>query len=234
MTITRVDDIVADVITEISQVPGTSTQLYSAGRIKQYVQDALLMEMEAAWWPDYMMWFNVALDGVNGFITTDLTGPISSIDDYGDIQMAFPAGSNKRLRELPPTMNPYLLTAGGAHYMSADGSTPHRPLRVWPMTATGNIVIRARQNEPIPFVTDAVVRLDRLLLMYDACWMYTVDDGTVPQQVQKYQQLATKRRQQMIANLSLQPIQLDPRLPDSAYMDGTDDSFFVLDTDPLA
>jgi len=226
---TPVDDIVADVITELSQVPGVATQMYSSDRIRQYVQDAWLLEIEAIWWPEYMMWFNVALDGSTGSITTDLTGPISSIDSYSDIQAAFPATSNKRLRELPPGLNPYTLTGGQAMYMSADASVPHRPLRVWPADATGNIAIRARQNEPIPFTSSSTVLLDRLLLMYDAAWMYAVDDGTVPQQVQKYQMLATKRRQQMIVGHNQQPLALDPRFPDASLMDGVQNDFFILD-----
>jgi hypothetical protein len=233
---TRVDDIVADVITELSQVPGVATQLYSSDRIRQYVQDSWLLEIEAIWWPQYMMWFNVALDGVTGIPTTDLTGPISSIDDYGDIQLVFPIGSNKRLRELPPGMNPYLMSGGATRYVSADATVPHRPLRVWPQSATGNIAIRARQNEAIPFTSTSTVLLDRLLLTYDAAWMYTVDDGTVPQQVMKYQQLATKRRQQMIASANQQPLELDPRFPGWEMNIEQEQMFpniIVLDTTPV-
>jgi hypothetical protein len=55
--------------------------------------------------------------------------------------------------------------------------------------------------------------LDELLIKYDACWQYAVDDGTVPAQVNKFQLLAQKRRKQVFANFSQQPLMLDPRFP---------------------
>jgi hypothetical protein len=221
---TKVDDIVNDVITELSQVPGVITQMYSSGMIRQFVQDAWLLEIDEMWWPEYMMWFNVPLDGTTGSLTQTLTGPISTIADFSDVAMVFAADSNKRLRTLPPSMNPYTIDAGGVGgrplYVSADATVVGRPFRVWPATATGNVAVWARQRNVLPFSGTDLVYLDRLLLMLDACWMYTVNDGSVPQQVQKFQQLAAKRRVQVLAGNAQQPLQLDPRFPDqSTYVE---------------
>jgi hypothetical protein len=85
-------------------------------------------------------------------------------------------------------------------------------------------------------LTDKVY-LDPLLLLFDACWMYSVDDGTVPAQVNKYQVLAANRRKKMIAQYSQHPIALDGRYnwQDMVATDGGwDGDFFVLDQDPLA
>ena len=49
-----VSDIVNATINLLSQVPGIATQVYASGRIQQMVQDALLLELEEMWWPDYM------------------------------------------------------------------------------------------------------------------------------------------------------------------------------------
>lgn len=254
MVATFVDSIVETVITELSQVPGAGTQLYASDRIRQFVQNAWLLEIEAAWWPDYMVWFNVGLDGVTGQLTHPLIGPISGIQNFSDVQVVFPVDSNRRLRALPPLMNPYVLTGNQPVYLYPDAVTENKPFRIWPTTATGSVAVFARQREAIPFTSASLTYLDPILLMYDAAWMYAVDDGTVPQQVQKYQQLATKRRQQLIANISQQPIPLDsrggfggtgqvvegaPGAGGGGDGDGgggvpADDSFFILDTTPLA
>jgi hypothetical protein len=73
--------------------------------------------------------------------------------------------------------------------------------------------------------------LDQLLLQYDACWMYAVDDGTIPAQVNKFQVLAQNRRRMIKAAFSQQPLELDPRFRHDA---DADSGYFVLDTDPLA
>lgn len=216
----KAGDIVKAVIVELSQVPGIATQVYAADRILQYVQDAFLLEIEEIWWPQYMQYFGpVALDGTTGIIVSDLTGPISSITDYADIAAVWPEGSDKRLRQMPPGKNPTVFSSGTGSsgsrgfYMTPDYTTPNRPFRVWPMDSTGNLVIWARQRNAMPLGNNDLILLDGLLLQYDAAWMYCVDDGTVPAQVNKYQMLAQKRRQSMISSYSQQPLSLDSRYP---------------------
>jgi len=228
---TKVGDIVSDVIVELSQVPGIATQLYASGRITQFVQDAYQLEMIDNWWPGYMTYFTVPLDGTTGRLAQDLKGPISTVDTFEDIKIAWPEGSDRRVRILPSTLNPSLLTAGAAMlYMAPDYLVPNRPLRVWPNATTGNIVLFAQQHTSLPLDPTSVLYLDRLLMTYDAAWMYCVDDGTVPAQVQKYQMLAAKRRKQIITSQNQQPSELDSRFPEdvSAY------GWFTLDQTPLA
>jgi hypothetical protein len=208
---TTVQDIVSDVITELSQVPGVATQLYSAGIIRQFVQDAFLLEFEDMWWPDYMTYFTVALDGTTGRISSDLIGPLGPISEYGDIAFVWPEGDNRRLQELPPGVNPTTLTGGGLRFISPDYTTANRPLRAWPSESAGNIVIWARQRPKLPLAEADTVNLDRLLLTYGAAWMYCVDDGTVPAQVTKYEMLAVKRRVQVKSRYAQQPLPLDAR-----------------------
>jgi len=99
---TLVSNIVNAVINELSQVPGIATQIYSAGRIQQHVQDALLLELEEMWWPDYMTYIGpIPLDGTTGSLTQDLVGPLATITEYRDIAAVYPENSNRKLRELP-------------------------------------------------------------------------------------------------------------------------------------
>ena len=232
MAATSIGDIVADVITEISQVPGVATQIYASDRIRQFLQNAWQLEITEMWWPAYMHVQTVALDGTTGALAADLKGPISFIDDYDDIQSVFPEGSNRKLRELNQSINPTALTSGATTwYVQPDYTYAHRPFKVYPPDSTGNVVVVARQRHGLPFTNETLVYIDRLLLMYDACWMYTVDDGTVPAQVNKFQMLAGNRRKQLKAGFAQQPLELDPRFPGVPVLGTT---WFTVDADPLA
>ena len=233
-----VRDIVNAVINDLSQVPGVATQIYSAGRIQQFIQDAFLLEFEDFWWPDYMTYAQSGVDGTTGHLTADLVGPLGSITEYRDIHSAWPVGRNKKLREIQQSVNPTTLLAGSgakALYMAPDYTAAARPLRIYPPTATQDIVVWARQRPELPLDIDETLYLDQLLLQYDACWMYAVDDGTVPAQVNKFQVLAQNRRTKLHASFSQQPIELDPRvLPADATMETFNNDWFTLDADPLA
>ena len=231
-----VKDIVSKVINELSQVPGVATQIYSADRIRQFVENAYLLEETEMWWPQYM-WYSdpIPIDSATGLLTQDLVGPISAIGDYTDIRAVWPDGRNKPLRELSPSVNPTTLSQGiRGWFMTPDYTIPNRPLKVLPIGGVQSVVVNALQHSPTPLGLNDKVYLDPLLLMYDACWMYAVDDATIPAQVQKYQMLAHKRRMRMMAQTGNQPLELDPRYPAGDLLGGEDNNYFVLDQDPLA
>ena len=229
-----VSDIVSAVITELSQVPGIATQIYSAGRIQQFVQDAFLIEFDSFNWPPYLFYSDpIPLSGTDGRLTVDLAGPLGPVDDYADVVAVWPENSQRKLTALPDGMNPNALNGAHRMHIAPDYAVLHRPFRVYPMNAAGSVVVRAMQRPALPFAKNSPIYMDGLLLQYDACWMYAVDDGTVPAQVQKYQMLAAQRRKVVQANFSSQPIDLDGRYG-SLPMDAVDDSYFVLDQDPLA
>jgi hypothetical protein len=232
-----VSSIVNAVINELSQVPGVATQIYASGRILQHVQDAFQMEFDDFFWPNYLAYVEVPLDGSTGMLTADVIGPLGPISDYADIQTVWPGGSNKKVMELPQSINPFTITGGTrAMYMVPSYSTPNRPIRVFPQSSAGSVVILGLQRPVMPFAMTDQLYLDGLLLQYDACWMYCVDDGTIPAQVNKFQVLAQKRRTMMKSALAQNPLPLDPRsrYNDQEFMGTGDDSFFVLDQDPLA
>ena len=228
-----VGNIVDAVITEMSQVPGQATQIYATPRITQHVQDAVLLEIEEMWWPMLMMYQQVGIDFATGLPMADLRGSISFIDEWHDIAAVYPDGSSRRMPELPQSINPYTLvdgSSGRATYVSADSTMDHRPFRVWP-AINCNVVVHARQRPALPMSITDRVYLDRLLLIYDACWMYAVDDGTIPAQVNKFQVLAANRRKRIKAAYASQPLLLDPGHTTTMP---SDESWFVLDQDPLA
>lgn len=231
-SVVTISDVIGGVITELSQVPGIATQIYASDKIRMFIQNAITMEQDEIWWPKLMWYQKVSLDGVNGLLTEDLKGPISFIDDYDDINAVYPDGSNRKISALPPSINPFNLTSGsgiGPVFISPDATAVHRPLRVWPGSSTGSIVVFARQSSPFPSSDNDLVYMDPLLLQYDAAWMYAVDDGTIPSQVNKFQMLAAKRRKQVIAATVQHPMMLDPRFPaDPTLFDNSADTFTVV------
>lgn len=233
-----VSDIVNAVITELSQVPGIATQIYSAGRILQHVQDALLLELEDMWWPDYMTYIGpVALDGTTGRLTSDLVGPLGMITEYRDIAAVWMDGSNKKLRELPQSINPLTLASGASTaYIAPDYAVVGRPFKVYPQESTTGVVVWARQRPRTPLMNSDKIYIDQLLLQYDATWMYAVDDGTIPAQVNKFQTLAQNRRRMVKASFGQHPIALDPHYPegDLGTGSGVDSTWFVIEKHPLA
>jgi hypothetical protein len=230
---TLVSDVVNSVINLLSQVPGFVTQTYAGGRILQHVQDALLLEFEEMFWPTYTMPFIVEIDPVTGVPTQDMVGPISTIDEWRDIMAVFPKDSNQKLSELPQGINFTLLDQAGTPRFVAAHAETNRPFSVWPHG--GPVLVWARQRPVLPLKLTDKLYLDHLLIQYDACWMYAVDDGTIPAQVNKFQVLAQNRRRMVKASLGQHPLALDPRhggegIPQSEW----DGGYFVLDEDPLA
>ena len=86
-----VQDVVKAAITELSQVPGLATQIYATPRLQQFVQNALLLEsLKRCGGQQLMCSSMVASDPATGLLTADLQGPISTIDEYGDIAAVYP------------------------------------------------------------------------------------------------------------------------------------------------
>ena len=151
---------------------------------------------------------------MTGSLTLDLVGPLATITEYRDIAAVYREGSNRKLRELPQSINPLRLTAGlSSFYIAPDYTTPARPFKVYPPDSILGVVVWARQRPKLPLDMSDKVYIDHLLLQYDACWMYCVDDGTIPAQVNKFQVLAQNRRRMIKAGYAQHPIELDPRFP---------------------
>lgn len=229
-TAATVGDIVNSAITELSQVPGQSTQIYSTPRMQQYTQNAVLLELEEMWWNKLMFYiYDVPIDPLTGAPTLDLVSPLGGyLDDFTDINAVWPNGSNRPLMAMPRGMNPNTLRGQTSAFFIAPGHTPHRPITVWP-PASHSVTIYARHRPVLPMALADKIWLDRLLILYDVCWMYAVDDGTIPAQVNKFQVLAANRRKRMKAADNSHPIPLDP-----GQHQYQEDTFFVLDEDPLA
>lgn len=176
----------------------------------------------------------LAIDG--GLLTTDVVGPLATITEWRDVAAVFPSDSDKKLAELPTNMNPALLTnTSRPRFVYPNYVVPNRPFAVMPPVSGVSVYAWCRQRPPLPLKTTDKVYIDQVLLQYDACWMYAVDDGTIPAQVNKFQVLAQNRRRMVKAGFAQHPLELDPRTSGDAAMEGVEDTtWFWLDKDPLA
>ena len=67
----------------------------------------------------------IQLDGTTGSLTQDLVGPLGSITEYHDIAAVYRDGSNRKLRELPQSINPLTQMNGlSTLYIAPDYTTP--------------------------------------------------------------------------------------------------------------
>jgi hypothetical protein len=214
-----VQSIVEAAITELSQVPGASTQIYATPRILQYVTDTFDMVFQQNWWAAYTSFWTGTLSGTTGLLTADIV-PIQPntagvpIISHTNIRACFVDGSSKIIRSVPPRMNPNLFNDGTgttAIYSTPDYTFPNRPIRFYPATATGDIILEVRQEPLHPFALTDTLYLDAMMLMLGTCYMYAADDGTNPGQINKFQSMFTKRLTDMISAENQDPLQLDPR-----------------------
>jgi hypothetical protein len=208
-------------INELSQVPGSSTQIYATSRILQYVQDAFDFCFQATWWAAYTSYWRGTLDGTTGRLTADIAPltPTSGvpISTHTNIGSCFADGSNKIIRLLPPRSNPFMFdqsSPGYPLYMVPDYTYPYRPVQFYPTNATGDVIMEVRQEPEHPFSLLDTLYLDQLMLMLGACYMYAADDGTNPGQINKFQSMFMKRLNDMVGAENQTPIQLDPRMRD--------------------
>jgi hypothetical protein len=153
-----------------------------------------------------MRWYtNVALDGVNGVVTAD----ISAIKRYQDVRAVFAAGSDTPLMQLSYEINAGDIPAGQLLFIdSYEATDPTKVFRVWSPTATGNVSIHARL-QPDRFVASDTIRFDNLALTYGAAWAYAEDDAGAPGVAQKFQTLFENRVRDIEAELTNKPISLD-------------------------
>jgi hypothetical protein len=194
-----VADIVAQAEQELSQVPGLATQTYADDRLLQYVENVFQFCFDDYWWPEYMCTITATLDGVMGVVTADLVGNLPNhwVSEFRDIQRVFPAANDMSLRRVASTRNPYLITGTAPMFMEADYSTPNRPIKVFPITSVGDIVIRAKQRPVFPFTTSTVIYLDKLMLALGAAYYYAEDDATAIGQINKLKSMFFARMKQI-------------------------------------
>lgn len=188
----------------LAQSAGTAVQTYAEPRIMNYLQDAFNSLFLKVWWPQFCDWEQVTLDGATG----RPDAPPTVLSRFVDLRTAMPANSSKKLKLPPGDQNPYNFT--GTTPMFIEGVAGDRVFRVWPFTATGDIVIHGRLH-PGTYGLDDVVPMDDTLLTMLAAWKYSSSDGNNPMETERMLQEFNTHLNLILHNLQNQGIPLDHR-----------------------
>lgn len=202
-------DLVEGVQTRLSEVPGTSVDLYSEDVIAAYLQDAFDQVFGKVWLPEYTVRMTRTLDGTVGVATVAVADTTASsyISRWADIFAIYPDNSDAMLKLLPSRINAAELTGTYPRYVSARNDD--KLIQFWPVTSTGNVYIVGRQR-PLDFDTDDEVKLDRRLLTAGVCWRMLESDSTSPGGTDRFQNEYLDAYRDLIKNFSNIPIDLAP------------------------
>ena len=203
--------LVARTADRLSMVAGTGVQVYAEDRIAEMIQHKFDVLFDEVFWPQFCTWYEWTLDATLGVVTTDLTDILKR---YEDIQVVFPENSNTALTKLSNlTTNPFELTGTTPINYEALGPTysnkTTKVFRVWPLAATGDIILRVR-TKPDTFTSEDEIDFDDQSLILGSVFDYLEDDGTNPNATQKFQLLFEARVKQLKNNFNSAAISLDP------------------------
>mgnify|MGYP003145894840 CR=1 FL=1 len=207
-TLSTLIDRVAD---RLSMVAGTGVQTYAEDRIAEMIQHKFDVLFDEIWWPQFLTWETMTLDGTLGVVTIDLT---EKIKRFEDVRVIYPDNSDTSLTKLSSmTTNPLNLAGTTPIHYEALGPTftnkTTRVFNVWPKASTGDIDVQYR-TKPDTFASTDVIDFDDQALILGSVFDYLEDDGTNPNATQKFQLLFEARVKQLISNDNHGPISLDP------------------------
>lgn len=186
-------ELVQDTITELSQVPGSGVQQYAEDSIAYKIQKIFVSACGEAWWPHLMKWSSHTLDGSTGLVTSATKFP-TTVQSFSDIRWVYSGTNSTPLPRLTDTLNPYSLGGTLARFIEPlhpddEADTDEKFLfKVWPLTATDTLRVRARHVSTDVFDDmETVVPFDCFTLVSGAAMLYCIDDGNNPAQVSKFQ-----------------------------------------------
>ena len=203
--------LIVRVADRLSMVAGTGVQTYAEDRIAEMIQHKFDVLFDEAFWPQFLSWDKITLDGTLGLVTTDLTEVIKRFED---IRVIFPENSNTPLTIISGlTTNPYELSGSTpVHYEALGPTSTYKTTRVfsiWPKASTGDIILQYR-TKPDTFVSTDEIDFDDQALILGAVFDYLEDDGTNTNATQKFQLLFEARVKQLKNTYNSTPISLDP------------------------
>ena len=203
--------LIVRVADRLSMVAGTGVQTYAEDRIAEMIQHKFDVLFDEAFWPQFLSWDKITLDGTLGLVTTDLTEVIKRFED---IRVIFPENSNTPLTIISGlTTNPYELSGSTpVHYEALGPTSTYKTTRVfsiWPKASTGDIILQYR-TKPDTFVSTDEIDFDDQALILGAVFDYLEDDGTNSNATQKFQLLFEARVKQLKNTYNSTPISLDP------------------------
>lgn len=191
------DTLIQDVVRRVSQVSGTSVQLFAEDRIGDMIQHKFDVLYKDAFWPQFKKHADWTLDGTTGIVTTDLT---TVVEEYSDFQALYPDDLPNPLTQLPEHINPTNLTGTKALFVEPTNIAASKFV-VWPKLSTGSIHAVYRLK-PAAFAGVVTVDFDPQVLVLGAAWDYLEDDGDNPGAAEKLRQFFEDRRTKLISELT--------------------------------
>ena len=206
------------VIRRISQVPGTSVQVYAEERIGDMIQHKFDVLFEEVWWNQFLHWQAATLDGTTGVVTIDLStltlnGADIGLKRFEDLERVIPGTRNRGLKRFPDVINPDNVTGDVPRFLEAIGDAT-KVFRVLPITAVGALNIHYR-SKPNDFALGDSINFDTQALVLGAAADYLDDDGTNPGATDKMSGYFESRIKQLKKSRSWLPHALDPRITDT-------------------
>ena len=185
-------------IKKLSLYSGTDVQIYAEDRIADTIIDAYNELIDERFWSDCMQWNEFTLTGENGIVGETVS---NYIKDFNDIECIY-SEYNKRhqLRKSHNTTIPQAIE-GNVPQLYIKSANPDKVFAVIPFNSTDKLYVRSRVRLTEIYPQD-IVPFDSLALVYKACWQYTVDDGSNPNEQQKFKQLFESRMQELRNNES--------------------------------
>jgi len=174
-------DIVQGVIKKIGLVNGTAVQTYTEPQVQTAVQDAFYMVFRKRYWEHLSDWYTYALDGVNGFVTADLTNIVKSIEDIREIW----GGTTFRQRLTAPLdIQGEIVTGSAALYYKPvqfkdTVNFTTKVIKFLPATATGSVRFYARTC-PNEFIDTDIVPMQADMMEWAGAWLMLETDGMNP------------------------------------------------------
>lgn len=204
-------DAITQVARNLSLVNGVNMTPYSDDTIVSYLIAAHEHIIGESEWAEMMVWRPRVLDGVNGLITELIT----DTDDWKSVARIYHELYQTPMPVLTSYVNPLYDTSLAQGYRGLppeeDNQTPAGKylVKFYPPNLTGNVLFQLHRE--IDLANDAtVLPIDWWLHVYYASWMYAVDDGTNPAQIDKYAKLADKRLKQVNAMENSRPTSSQP------------------------
>lgn len=186
-------ELLQDAVRELSQVPGSGVQQYAEDTLAYKLEQIFTSCCGEAWWPHLMKWSQHTLDGTTGLVTAGTKFP-NTIRRFEDIRWIYRGTNTTPIPRLTDTLNPYALGGTLARFVEpihpddeADTES-HYLFRIWPLTATDTLTVRARHIDPTVFTEgENIIPFDCFTLVAGAAMLYCIDDGNSPAQVLKFQ-----------------------------------------------
>jgi hypothetical protein len=213
---TTIGNIVQDAMGILGEVTGVGTQLYSEPRMIKDAGRAFNMLFKKHWWPVYTYWMDCALNGTDGTILPPET--FVSVIDFDDFLAVHRDKQSRALPKMQPTTNPLTLSGTTPQFWgsmnSGEVDFASKKIRIFPVTSTGRIQVRARHH-PLPpneeWNVDVPIALDRDLIVFGTAYVALSGDDLNPQAKADVQAMMDSRYRDIMNSISNQRIALSER-----------------------